>query len=122
MRFSVLLPGSARIPPVADWVPGLTPADYQRFIGTVDELGYHAIEVPEHLALPVHEVPRLGPYWLDALTAMAFIAGASRRVRVDASVLVLPYHHPVKLAKALATLDVLSGGRVNFSLGVGHAE
>jgi probable F420-dependent oxidoreductase len=66
-------------------------------------------------------VPRLGPYWMHALSAMAFLAGATRRVRVDASVLVTPYHHPLQLAKSISTIDVLSGGRINVSIGVGHA-
>jgi probable F420-dependent oxidoreductase len=71
--------------------------------------------------MPLFEVPRLGPYFMHALTVMSFVAGATRRVRVDAHVLVVPYHHPVELAKVVATLDVLSGGRVNVSVGVGHA-
>ena len=53
---------------------------------------------------------------------MAFIAGATTRLAVNASVIVLPYHEPITLAKAVATLDVLSGGRVVLSVGVGHAE
>ena len=40
---------------------------------------------------------------------------------MDASVLVLPYHHPLSFAKALSTIDVLSGGRLDVSVGVGHA-
>lgn len=72
--------------------------------------------------MPLFEVSRLGPYWQDALSVMAFAAAATHRIRLDAAVLVLPYHHPLRLAKALATIDVLSGGRVNVSIGVGHAE
>jgi alkanesulfonate monooxygenase SsuD/methylene tetrahydromethanopterin reductase-like flavin-dependent oxidoreductase (luciferase family) len=41
---------------------------------------------------------------------------------VDTSVLVIPYHHPLPFAKAISTIDVLSGGRVDVSVGVGHAE
>ncbi len=72
--------------------------------------------------MPLFEVPRLGPYWQDALSTMAFAAAVTRRIRLDTAVLVLPYHHPLRLAKSLATIDVLSGGRVNVSIGVGHAE
>jgi probable F420-dependent oxidoreductase len=56
------------------------------------------------------------------MTLMAFIAGATTRIRVSAGVLVLPYHHPVSLAKAISTLDVVSGGRINVAIGVGHAK
>lgn len=128
MKFRVGMPGTHHIPPANDhvpeaagWVRQLEPADYHRILTAVDSMGYQAVTVPEHLAMPYFEVPRLGPYWMDALSVMAFVAGATRRVRVDTSVLVAPYHHPLPFAKALATIDVLSGGRLDVSVGVGHA-
>lgn len=122
MRFHVPLPGNHRIPPQPDWVLRLGTLDYQRIATTIDELGYEVISTSEHIVMPDFEVPRLGPYWMHALTVMSFVAGATTRARVDCHVLVLPYHHPVELAKVVSTLDVLSGGRVNLSIGVGHAE
>jgi probable F420-dependent oxidoreductase len=77
--------------------------------------------VPEHLALPVDLAANMGAYWPHAFTAMAFVAGATSRIKVNASVIVLPYHHPVPLAKAVSTLDVLSSGRVMLTFGVGMA-
>lgn len=122
MKFQVALPGNNRLPGTADWILQLAAPDYQDIAAAVDEMGFDALSTSEHVVMPDWEVPRLGPYWTHALTVMAFIAGATRRIRVDATVLVMPYHHPVELAKAMATLDVLSGGRVNVSVGVGHAE
>jgi probable F420-dependent oxidoreductase len=123
VEFTLELPGLHRIPGVDDgWSAPLRAPDYQRIAATAEELGYSSIVTSEHLALPAFEVPRLGAWWPHALTVMAFVAGATQRVRVDAFVIVLPYHHPVALAKAVATLDVLSGGRVNLSVGAGHAE
>ena len=128
MRFNVSMPGQNHIPPVDDhvipapqWSAHLAAPDFQRIASAVDECGYHAITISEHLAMPYFEVPRLGPYWLDALSAIAFIAGATRRVRVTTSVLVVPYHHPLALAKTLSTIDVLSGGRLDVAAGIGHA-
>jgi probable F420-dependent oxidoreductase len=128
MKFRIALPGTNHIPPANDhvpeaaqWATRLTAPDFQRIASVIDELGYSTITTSEHLGMPYFEVPRLGPFWMDALSVMSFVAGATRRVRVDASVLVLPYHHPLSLAKALATIDVLSGGRLNVSIGVGHA-
>jgi probable F420-dependent oxidoreductase len=72
--------------------------------------------------MPVELEADMGSYWPHAVTAMAFLAGATTRINVTASVIVLPYHHPVNLAKALSTLDVLSGGRVIPAVGIGHAE
>ena len=64
----------------------------------------------------------MGAYWTDALTVMTFVAGATKRIRVNSSVIVLPYHEPIAYAKAISTLDVLSGGRVTVSFGVGMAR
>jgi probable F420-dependent oxidoreductase len=123
------MPGDNHIPPANDHLPGaaqwatcLQAPDWQRIVSAIDELRYDAITTSEHLAMPFFEVPRLGPFWMDALSVMSFVAGATRRVRVDTSVLVVPYHHPLAFAKALATIDVLSGGRLDVSVGVGHAR
>jgi probable F420-dependent oxidoreductase len=121
MDFDVMLPGTNRIPGTAGWAHALDGDGLRRVLAAVDGLGYRSVSVSEHLAMPHAEVPRLGAHWQDALTVMAFAAAATRRVRIDAAVLVLPYHHPLRLAKELATIDVLSGGRLNVSVGVGHA-
>ena len=89
---------------------------------TADELGFDSIAIPEHIVMPEEMVELMGSFWSHAMTAMAFVAGATTRIIVDASVIVLPYHAPVVMAKAVSTLDLLSGGRVRLSIGVGHAE
>ncbi|MGE0878136.1 MAG: TIGR03619 family F420-dependent LLM class oxidoreductase [Acidimicrobiia bacterium] len=121
MKFHVPLPGNNHIPGYAEWIPKLQAPDWQTIAAVIDECGYDAISTSEHIAMPDYERDRLGGWWMHALTVMAFICGATKNTRVDTSVLVLPYHHPVALAKAIATMDVLSGGRVNVSIGVGHA-
>ncbi len=127
MRFSTGLPGldrypPSRYPPGGDaWQAHLTTADFQRIARTADELGFDSISVSEHLVVPTSLAPTLGGHWPHAFTAMAFLAGATTRIRVDSAVIVLPYHHPVDLAKAVSTLDVLSGGRVTLTFGVGMA-
>ena len=122
MNFDVALPGTNHIPGRFEWAHQLSPAELKRILHVIDELGYTSVTVSEHYAMPYFEVPRLGAYWQDALSVMAFAAAATTTVRIDATVLVLPYHRPLQLAKALATIDVLSGGRLNVSVGVGHAE
>jgi len=128
LRFNISMPGQNHIPavdehviPAPEWSAHLQAPDFQQIAAAVDEGGYYGITISEHLAMPYFEVPRLGPYWLDALSAIAFIAGSTRRVRVTTSVLVAPYHHPLPLAKTLSTIDVLSGGRLDVAAGVGHA-
>jgi probable F420-dependent oxidoreductase len=125
VKFSISMPGLMRFPPseiTADhWQARMTCEDFQRVARTADELGFDALTVSEHLALPVELEGAMGGHWSHALTAMAFLAGATSRIRVNSMVLVLPYHHPVNLAKAMSTLDNLSGGRLTVTVGVGMA-
>ncbi|HXH83012.1 MAG TPA: LLM class F420-dependent oxidoreductase [Candidatus Tectomicrobia bacterium] len=96
-----------------------------------ETLGYESIVVTDHLVIPRHPTSRY-PYneagrlfvppdadYLEALTMLSFLAGATRTIRLGPSVLVLPYRNPVLTAKMLATLDVLSGGRLFVGVGVG---
>jgi len=85
-----------------------------------EELGYESVWASQHVFHAGYLADRLDgrPYYapLPILTA---VAAVTTRVRLGTSVLVLPYHHPVLLAKELATLDVLSGGRLTAGVGVG---
>jgi len=85
-----------------------------------EALGYHAVWVNHHVLNVGYVEERLGdrPYY-DALTTLTWIAARTERLRLGTSVLVLPYLNPLVLAKAVATLDVLSGGRVTLGVGVG---
>ena len=128
MKFSTGLPGLMRYP-ASDFPPGgnnwqehLTCEDFQRIAQTAEELGYDAISVSEHIVMPRDLAESMGAHWPDALTAMTFTAGATKRIRVNSSVIVLPYHEPLAFAKAIATLDVMSTGRVTLTFGVGMAR
>jgi probable F420-dependent oxidoreductase len=124
MRFSTGMPGLDRYPPgfSPEWAMKLNPSDFQRIARTADDLRYDSINIPEHIVMPDDLAPAMGAHWPNALTAMSFIAGATINIRVNSCVIVLPYHNPIVLAKAAATLDVMSGGRVMLTFGVGHAE
>jgi probable F420-dependent oxidoreductase len=88
-----------------------------------DELGFDSVWVHDHVFNVGHVLDRIGgrPYY-EPLTLLSFVAARTRRVRLGTSVLVLPYHNPVRLAKAAATLDVLCGGRLVMGVGVGLIE
>jgi probable F420-dependent oxidoreductase len=62
----------------------------------------------------------MGATWYEPATTLAYVAAATERIRLLAHVLVLPYRHPLLVAKAFATLDALSGGRVIIGAGSGH--
>src|SRR5438128_4496633 len=88
-----------------------------------EELGFDSVWVHDHVFNVRHVFDRIGgkPYY-EPLTLLSFVAARTRRVRLGTSVLVLPYHHPIRLAKTAATLDVLSGGRLTLAVGVGGVE
>jgi probable F420-dependent oxidoreductase len=88
-----------------------------------EELGFESVWASDHVFNVGYVFERIGdrPYY-DPLTILTYVAAVTRRIRLGTSVLVLPYHHPMRLAKAAATLDVLSGGRVTLGVGVGAVE
>ncbi|MFF4252965.1 LLM class F420-dependent oxidoreductase [Streptomyces sp. NPDC001663] len=97
---------------------------------TAEEIGYESLWVYERLLVPDPAIQGLygieGLPWPDAyrgvaepLVTLTLAAAATRRARLGSSVLVAPLHVPFQLAKALATLDAASGGRVVAGLGTG---
>jgi probable F420-dependent oxidoreductase len=96
-----------------------------------EALGFDSIFVTDRLLIPVKSASPypysatgafpLGPDepWLEPLTAVTYLASVTERIQVGTSVLVIPYRNPVFTAKALATADYLSGGRVILGAGIG---
>ncbi|HEV8441023.1 MAG TPA: TIGR03619 family F420-dependent LLM class oxidoreductase [Methylomirabilota bacterium] len=100
--------------------------DAQALVGLstrAEELGLHSVWVHDHVFNVGHVFERIGdrPYY-EPLTLLSFVAARTARVRLGTSVIVLPYHNPIRLAKTVATLDVLSGGRLILGVGVGAIE
>jgi len=76
----------------------------------VEELGYDAIFMPDHYDLPVPQFP--SNVLLDAWTTLAYIAARTDKIKVGSLVSPIPRWIPSQLAKVIATVDLLSGGRV----------
>ncbi len=87
--------------------------------------GFEALYLPEHIVLypgamiGPNEIPSTLPI-VDPLDCLSYVAAATTRILLGTAVLLLPYHHPVILAKRLATIDALSKGRMRrLTVGVG---
>ncbi|RAV02234.1 TIGR03619 family F420-dependent LLM class oxidoreductase [Mycolicibacter senuensis] len=104
------------------WEADVTGADQTRMAKCADEWGYDMIAVPEHFVIPSEHVELSGPHYFQSTTAQAYLAGATNRIMLNSCVTVLPLHQPIVLAKALATADWLSGGRMMVTFGVGWLQ
>src|SRR5437667_12700798 len=93
-----------------------------RAAALAEDLGFYGITVSEHLLIPERERKVFGATWPEPLIVAAAVAAATKRIRIRTNVLVLPYHHPVRLAKQIASLDELSGGRLTLGVGTGWME
>lgn len=86
-----------------------------------EELGFESVWANDHVSTP-HYVRRdfdTPPKYWDAFSYLAFVGARTSRVRLGMALLVLPFHHPVRVAKQVATLDHLSGGRLVVGVGLG---
>src|SRR3546814_14000341 len=117
ITFGTGLPGLNLYPPVAQpWESTMRTTDFQAIARAADDLGFDSISIPGHIVVPTEMVELMGSFWSHAITAMAFVAGATTRLIVAPSVIVVTYHHPVVMARAVSTLAMPSGGRVRLSL------
>jgi probable F420-dependent oxidoreductase len=99
--------------------PQSTRATIRACARTAEQLGFDALFVSDHLCIPPDETEGSGGRYLDVLATLAFLAGATERIRLGVSVLVLPYRPPVLTAKQVATIQELSDGRMILGVGVG---
>ena len=98
------------------------PEAVRRGARQAEDLGYDNIWVNDHLAIP-HDAPYPpSKSFYEPLITLTWAAAATRRVELGTSVLVLPLRIPAHLAKELATLDLLSDGRLILGTGVGWME
>src|SRR4051794_20814416 len=87
-----------------------------------ERLGYDWASVGDHfMPNPIFGAQPTDP-WNEAWTSLAALAEATTRIRVGVLVTSVGYRHPAVLAKMAATLDVISGGRLEFGIGAGYQE
>jgi probable F420-dependent oxidoreductase len=102
------------------------PAAAARIAALAESLGYDSLWAGEHVVLPS---PRAAPSpmepdepILDPLVALAHVAAHTQRIKLGTGVIILPQRNPLVLAKQVASLDVLCGGRLILGIGVAYLE
>lgn len=109
MHFGVILP---------NFGSGSSPAPIRAFAEAAEELGFQSVWVTEHIVVGPEGVNPYGRVY-DPLVTLGWIAGWTERVGLGTSIVLVPLHNPFHLAKEVATLQELSGGRVTLGVGVG---
>jgi len=105
------------------WIPNCrhlaTPAIIRSTAVRAEALGYDSVWVSDHVVVPHANVVNFGETIFDPLVTLGVLAGATSRVRLGTTVLIVPYRNAVVTAKMISSLDALSGGRVVFGIGAG---
>lgn len=99
-----------------------TPENMVHVATRAEELGYTSLWSFQRLLHPVDE--DWGAVYhgvIDPVTALAFVAGSTSRIRLGLAVVNLPFYSPIVLSKALTTVDIVSKGRLDVGLGLGWA-
>ena len=122
MKYGIILPGQG---------PLATPDKLGTLARRGEELGYDCLSIGDHVLVP-QAIASQYPYTeggefpdapsgeaLELLTLISFLAGQTSKIRLVSGVLIVPYRSPLLAAKILATLDVLSQGRLVVGIGVG---
>lgn len=106
--------------PLEGWA---SPEEILATVRHAEALGFHGVGLAEHLFTPVHGPERTptnpSRFWVDNFAFGALLASATTRIRIMLSALIIPYRHPLDSARGVATLDWISGGRLDVTTGVG---
>jgi probable F420-dependent oxidoreductase len=122
-RFGTSLPAIQQIPSrVRPWEREVGGSELLTAARAAEAAGFDWVSCSDHPLVPVSRAEALGPTWYDAGSTLAFVAGVTARIRLLPHVLVIPYRHPLLVAKQYGTLDHLSKGRLILGVGSGHLK
>ena len=102
------------------------PANLVKVAKAAEDAGFESVWTGEHIVLPDPQAPPSPAPpetpMVDTAVALAYIAAATETIKLGSGIIILPQRQPAVLAKSLASLDHVSGGRLIFGLGVGYLE
>jgi probable F420-dependent oxidoreductase len=109
VHFGVILP---------NFGSGSSPVRIRAFAESAEELGFHSVWATEHIVVGPDGVDPYGRVY-DPLVTLGWVAGWTERIGLGTSIVLVPLHNPFHLAKEVATMQELSGGRVTLGVGMG---
>ncbi len=106
--------------------PCATPESAGSIARAAENAGFESVWTGEHIVLPEPQVPPspvpADTPFLDSAIALAYVAAQTTKVKLGTGIIILPQRNPAVLAKELASLDVLSSGRLIFGIGIGYLK
>jgi probable F420-dependent oxidoreductase len=102
--------------------PQSAPATLLECARAAEAAGIDDLWVADHIAIPPDDAEGSNGRYLDPLATLAYLAGATQRIGLGTAVLVLPYRPPLATAKWVASIQELSGGRLQLGVGAGWME
>jgi len=123
VAFGIQLPVQAQSILFAErWEAGAGVDELGTTARVAEHAGFAYVAVCDHVAIPKERAHAMTTTWYDCVTTLAYLAALTHRVHLLSQVYVLPYRHPLMVAKQWMTLDALSGGRAILGVGAGHVE
>jgi hypothetical protein len=107
---------------VPNFGPGTDPGVLRDWAQTVEGLGFDCLMLSDHLVITPDVAERYPAPFYEPFTALAWLAGLTSTVSLGTTVVVLPYRHPLLVARMAANLNEFSGGRLILGVGVGWAR
>jgi probable F420-dependent oxidoreductase len=106
---------------VPNFGPGTAPGLLRRWAQTVEGLGFDLLMISDHIAVTPDVAEQYPAPFYEPFTTLAWLAGLTGTIRLGTTVLIVPYRHPLLIARMAANLNELSGGRLVLGVGVGWA-
>ncbi|WP_329430714.1 LLM class flavin-dependent oxidoreductase [Streptosporangium sp. NBC_01495] len=107
---------------VPNFGPGTDPGALRGWAQTVEGLGFHLLMVSDHVVITPDVAEQYPAPFYEPFTTLSWLAGVTGEIRLGTTVLIVPYRHPLLVARMAANLDRLSGGRLVLGVGVGWAR
>ena len=106
---------------VPNFGPGTEPGVLRRWAQTVEGLAFDLLMISDHIVVTPDVAEQYPVPFYEPFTTLAWLAGITGRIRLGTSVLIVPYRHPLLIARMAANLNDLSGGRLVLGVGAGWA-
>ena len=107
---------------VPNFGPGTSPDMLRRWAQIAEGLGFDLLMVSDHVVITPDVADQYPAPFYEPFTTLAWLAGLTGRIRLGTTVLIVPYRHPLLVARMAANLSDLSGGRLVLGVGVGWAR